>query len=88
MLVTGPSPSQTVPTTQAEERPLITNNADRDMFLRLLVAQIQNQDPLSPMDPTEFVSQLAQFSSMEQLLEIRQTLESIHEVLSADSSEG
>ena len=88
MLVTGPSPSQTVPTTQAEERPLITNNADRDMFLRLLVAQIQNQDPLNPMDPTEFVSQLAQFSSMEQLLQIRQTLESIHDVLSAQSSEG
>ena len=88
MLVTGPSPSQTVPTTQAEERPLITNDANRDMFLKLLVAQIQNQDPLNPMDPTQFVSQLSQFSSMEQLLEIRQTLESIHDVLSAQSSEG
>lgn len=88
MLVTGPSPSQTVPTTQTETRPLITNNADRDMFFKLLVAQIQNQDPLNPMDPTEFVSQLAQFSSMEQLLQIRQTLESIHDVLSAQSSEG
>ena len=86
MLVTGPSPSQTVPTTQAEQSPLITNDANRDMFLKLLVAQIQNQDPLNPLDPTQFVSQLAEFSSMEQLLEIRQTLESIHGVLSVQSS--
>ena len=88
MLVTGPSSSQTVPTTQAEQRPSITNDASKDMFLRLLVAQIQNQDPLNPMDPTQFVSQLAQFSSMEQLLEIRKTLESIDGTLGAQSSEG
>ena len=88
MLITAPSPSQTVPTTQVQERPLITKDANRDMFLKLLVAQIQNQDPLNPMDSTQFVSQLSQFSSMEQLLEIRKTLESIHEVLSAPSSEG
>ncbi len=84
MLVAGPSSSQTVPTTEAEQKPPITNDANRDMFLKLLVAQIQNQDQLNPMDPTQFVSQLAEFSSMEQLLEIRQTLDSIHEVLSAE----
>ncbi len=88
MLVTGPSPSQTAATTQAGQRPSVTNDASKDMFLKLLVAQIQNQDPLNPLDPTQFVSQLSQFSSMEQLLEIRQTLESIHGVLSAQSSEG
>ena len=88
MLVTGPSSSQTVSTTQAEQRPSSTNDASKDLFLKLLVAQIQNQDPLNAMDPTEFVSQLSQFSSMEQLVEIRQTLESIHAVLSAQSSEG
>ena len=88
MLVTGPSSSQTVPTTQAEQRLSVTNDTSKDMFLRLLVAQIQNQDPLNPMDPTQFVSQLAQFSSMEQLLEIRKTLESIDGTLSAESSEG
>ena len=85
MLVTGPAASQTVPTTQAEARPAITNDGTRDMFLKLLVAQIQNQDPLNPMDPTQFVSQLSQFSSVEQLLEIRRTLESIHDVLSVQS---
>lgn len=37
----------------------------KDAFLKLLVVQLQNQDPLSPMNSTEFVAQLAQFSSLE-----------------------
>jgi flagellar basal-body rod modification protein FlgD len=41
------------------------------MFLNLLVAQIQNQDPLNPSDSTQFVSQLAQFSELEQVIGIR-----------------
>lgn len=40
---------------------------DRDAFLTLLVAQLRNQDPLSPLEPHEFAAQLAQFSSVEQL---------------------
>ncbi len=39
----------------------------KDAFLQLLVCQMQNQDPLEPSDNTEYVSQLAQFSSLEQL---------------------
>ena len=42
------------------------------MFLQLLVAQIQNQDPTSPQDPSQFVAQLAQFSQLEQVIAIRQ----------------
>lgn len=42
----------------------------KDDFLKLLVAQLQNQDPLSPMDGTEFTAQLAQFSSLEYLQSI------------------
>jgi len=41
------------------------------MFLQLLVAQLQNQDPLNPTDSTQFVSQLAQFSELEQVMAIR-----------------
>ena len=45
--------------------------AQEQTFLQLLVAQVQNQDPMDPTaDPTEYVTQLAQFSSLEQLTEI------------------
>lgn len=44
-----------------------TNNLDKDAFLKLLMTQMQYQDPLNPMDNTEFVAQLAQFSSLEQM---------------------
>lgn len=47
-----------------------TSTLGMDAFLQLLVTQLQYQDPLSPMDDKEFVAELAQFSSLEQLTEI------------------
>jgi flagellar basal-body rod modification protein FlgD len=55
----------------------IADGTDRGTFLKLLVAQMRNQDPLSPQDPTAFVSQLAQFSSLEALLNMQETLQKI-----------
>jgi flagellar basal-body rod modification protein FlgD len=46
----------------------------KDDFLKLLVTQLQKQDPLSPMDSTAFTAQLAQFSSLEELQNINETL--------------
>ena len=43
-------------------------------FMKLLVAQLQNQDPLNPLDSANFSAQLAQFSSLEQLTQINQNL--------------
>ena len=49
-------------------------NMNKNDFLQLLMAQLQNQDPLSPEDPKDFVSQLAQFSSLEQQINTNSNL--------------
>jgi flagellar basal-body rod modification protein FlgD len=49
----------------------------KDAFLKLLVAQISHQDPLKPMDDTAFVAQLAQFSSLEQMMGVNTRLDSL-----------
>ena len=46
-------------------------------FLQLLVAQIENQDPTNPMDSSTFLTQLAEFSSLEQLIGIRQDVQEL-----------
>lgn len=53
------------------------SSADTNMFMTLLVAQLKNQDPLAPQDGTQFVAQLAQFNSLDQLINIRQSLEQL-----------
>jgi flagellar basal-body rod modification protein FlgD len=64
--------NQAAPTTTAPARPLApgtTASAEetRQTFLQLLVAQMEHQDPLKPMENTEFTAQLAQFSVLEQI---------------------
>lgn len=49
----------------------------KEDFLHLLITQLQNQDPLSPTDHTEFTAQLAQFSSLEQLSNVNGNLEQL-----------
>ncbi|MBI5509004.1 MAG: flagellar hook assembly protein FlgD [Deltaproteobacteria bacterium] len=52
-----------------------TTSLGKDQFLKLLVAQLAHQDPLNPVDDKEFVSQLAQFSGLEQMVEMNQRLD-------------
>lgn len=52
--------------------------ADFDSFLTLLTAQLKNQDPLQPIDSTEFVAQLANFSTVEQLVGTNTRLDALH----------
>lgn len=47
-----------------------------DSFITLLTAQLRAQDPLSPMDPTQFMAQLVQFNMLQQMIEMKQLLQS------------
>ncbi|MBN2241192.1 MAG: hypothetical protein JW793_00775 [Acidobacteria bacterium] len=49
-----------------------SSDVRKDEFLKLLVAQLQNQDPMNPMDNQQFLAQLATFSSLEQLMSINE----------------
>jgi flagellar hook assembly protein FlgD len=60
--------------------------ANENTFLQLLVAQIKNQDPTQPMDSTTFLTQLAQFSSLEQLIGIRQDVQTLDTATTAAPS--
>jgi flagellar basal-body rod modification protein FlgD len=54
-----------------------TDELGRDNFLTMFMAQLKYQDPLNPMDGQEFAAQLAQFSSLEQLFNVNDNLESM-----------
>lgn len=54
---------------------------DRDAFLRLLVLEMQNQDPLEPVDNTDMIAQLAQFSALEQMNNLNASFEGVTESL-------
>ncbi len=53
----------------------------RDAFLTLLITQLKHQDPLNPLEGTEFTAQLAEFSSLEELFGLNQSLKDIQETL-------
>ncbi len=61
---------------------------DYNAFLQLLVAQIKNQDPLNPADPTEQLSQLASFSNVEQSIKLNEKLSSLLTASSLSQADG
>jgi flagellar basal-body rod modification protein FlgD len=60
--------------TASQASPGVTSGTAKEIgqteFLKLLVTQLQNQDPMNPMDNQQFIAQLATFSSLEQLISI------------------
>src|SRR3954449_4855792 len=69
---TTPAASATTPTTNPK------SILGKDDFLKLMVTQLQNQDPLNPTDDKDFMGQMAQFSSLEQTANMAQTLASMN----------
>ena len=79
--------TSSIPTTDTSTTTTTTSNAssssdltgvtmDKEDFLKLLTTQLQYQNPLDPQDPSEFVAQLSQFSSLEQLINLNTKMDS------------
>lgn len=81
---TAPTPAQTQQ--QAATARVADSLSNTNTFLTLLVAQLKNQDPLSPADGTQFVTQLATFSGVEQSTQMRDDLDAIRAALAAAAS--
>ncbi|MAW80987.1 MAG: hypothetical protein CMI63_12185 [Parvularcula sp.] len=95
MQAQSPTASPTQPTTtqsqSAASRPAASEqgndaleSVDFQNFLTLLTAQLRNQDPLNPSDSTEFVAQLAQFTSVEQLVNVNNKIDKLASALVAE----
>lgn len=82
MQVNG-TPSNSGSSTQQGMSGLTTSS---DMFLKLLTTQLKAQDPMSPMNPNEFVGQLVQFNTLGQIMEIRGALEKMQQQAATGSS--
>ncbi|PCK21512.1 flagellar hook assembly protein FlgD [Bacillus pumilus] len=59
-----------------------TDTLGRDQFLKILLTQLQNQDPTNPIDDREFVTQLATFSSLEQQMNMNESISQLNKVMS------
>lgn len=61
-------------------------NMGKDEFLRILVTQLQNQDPTAPMQDKEFIAQMAQFSSLEQITNMSASFQKLSGLLASSEA--
>ena len=66
----------------------ISQSLGKDDFLKLLIVQMQNQDPTDPMDNTEFIAQMAEFSTLEQMTNMNSNFDKLSSVLTSNSALG
>jgi len=69
---------------KAEPQEKARNDVGQSDFIELMMAQMKNQDPTKPLDPNQFLSQLAQFSTVSGILELQKTVESVAQDIVAD----
>ncbi len=84
--ITDSLATQALPAKAPAAKPATDVNglANEQTFLKLLVAQIKNQNPLNPTDAVQFVGQLTQYSELEQLIGIRSGMQQLTAQSSAD----
>jgi flagellar basal-body rod modification protein FlgD len=77
--MTGSNPivGQTPPSSGSNTNPAPSNELNANSFITLLTTQLQAQDPLNPLDPNQMVDELTTMNSFEQLLQIRQDLDTL-----------
>ena len=71
----------------AAENEATAGTLGQEDFLRMLIAQLEHQDPLNPQESTEFTAQLAQFSSLEQLVGMRESIDGLASRFQTDRTE-
>ncbi len=83
---TGTVTSSTTSTSSSSTSTSSSSALDKNAFLQLLCTEMRYQDPLSPMDNTEYISQMANFSALEQMQNLNTTVTSLSDSLSSSLS--
>jgi flagellar basal-body rod modification protein FlgD len=84
-MTTTPPVSQTT-ATPATQPKSATQGLGKDDFLKLLVGQLQHQDPLAPSDDQQWIGQMAQFSQLEQVSNTAETTQKIVDTLNVNGT--
>ena len=75
--ILGVTPASTGATTGTQTERTIKNELGKDDFLKLLIAQLTNQDPMDPLKDKDFIAQMAQFSALEQQTNMAKGIETL-----------